>query len=211
MCNKKNKNVPYIREHTDNLPICSQNVGTLHDTCTILSNNNSDTVKTYQYNSHIFQLLDGHFLFNKLNFELPRKTKISTFERIVLSLGLPLRFEDTEEEFDILKNTNSFRSLLHVLTTLALKDLNIVNNKFSVAKQLTYGINIFEAYLKSVSGSGRIKAVQKNIRWLSEQDTLNLKGKLFTTTGYQANSHSIKYIPTKYAENIIKKVFQLLK
>jgi len=179
-----------------NLPICSQDIGTL---------------KTYQYKSNTFQLHDGHFLFNELKLKLPRRSKISTFERVILSLGLPLKLDDIGQEFDIEKNINTFRDLLHTLTLLALKDLNIVNNGFSYHKQHAYGKNVFEAYLKSVTGSGRIKAVQKNIRWLSEQDTLQLKEKLFTTTGYQVDSHSIKYTPTNYAENIIKTVFQLLK
>lgn len=39
------ENVPFIGEHTGNLPICSQNEGTLDDTCTILSNKHADKVK----------------------------------------------------------------------------------------------------------------------------------------------------------------------
>ncbi len=205
------KNVPFIGEHTGNLPICSQNTGTLHNTCTILSTNNSRTTKTCQYNSHTFQLKDGHFLYDNLNFKLPQRNNISTFQRVALSLGLLLQFEDGEQEFDIEKNSNSFRDLLHTLTSLALKDLSIVNNNFSHHKQYAYGENVFEVYLKSSTGSGRISSSDRNIRWLNEQDTLDLKSELFTTSGYQNSSHSMKYSPTSDAEKIMKTVFKLLK
>lgn len=205
------KNVLSIGVHTGSLPICTQNTGTLQNTSTILSHNDSGPVKTYQYNSHTFQLLDGHFFFNKLNLELPQRTNINTFERLSLSLGLPISSEDRVQEFDIEKNSNSFRDLLHTLTLLALKDLSIVNNNFSHHKQYAYGENVFEVYLKSSTGSGRISSSDRNIRWLNEQDTLGLKSELFTTSGYQTSSHSMKYSPTSDAEKIMKTVFKLLK
>lgn len=205
------KNVSSIGVHTGSLPICTQNTGTLQNTSTILSHNDSGPVKTYQYNSHTFQLLDGHFFFNKLNLELPQRTNINTFERLSLSLGLPISSEDRVQEFDIEKNSNSFRDLLHTLTLLALKDLNIVNNNFSHHKQYAYGENVFEVYLKSSTGSGRISSSDRNIRWLNEQDTLDLKSELFTTSGYQTSSHSMRYSPTSDVEKIMKTVFKLLK
>ncbi len=165
MKDSANKNVPDIREHTGNLPVCSQNIGTFTKRVVPLHTNNyNGPIRTYQYKSHTFQLIDGHFLFNKLNLELPRKTKISTLERVTLSLGIPLQLDDIEQEFDMRKNAKSFRNLLHVLTLLALKDLGVISNSFSISKQYNYGENVFELYLTVVSGSGQVSSKQKNMK-----------------------------------------------
>lgn len=145
-----------------------------------------------------------------LNFELPQRNSISTFERLKLSLGLPILGKDTNKEIDLSKDF-CFRQLLHTLTSLALKDLNIVHSSFGINKQLDYGKHVFEAYLKSILGSGNIEAKQKNIRWLNEEDTLQLKSKLFTTTKYKVGDHSMQYTATPFAENIMKSAFNLLK
>jgi len=207
------ENVPSFREHMGNLPICSRNEGTLHDTCTILSTNNADKVKTMQYKFHTFKLKDGYFLFDGLNFKLPQKTKITTFERVTLSLGIPLQLDDTEQEFDMRKNSKSFRNLLHVFTLLALKDLGIISNSFSISKQYNYGENVFELYLTVVSGSGQVSSKQKNMRWINDQDTKKLKALLFTTSKsmYRAGSYSMKYIPTDFADNVFELSFNFLK
>ena len=156
-----------------------------------------------------FQIKDEKFLSDQLIFELPKKTEISVFERVALSLGMPLSKQDSKSELDAGKVP--FRELLHVLTMMALKDHKLISNGFSYRKQHSYGKNVFEVYYASVSGSGKIKAEHKNLRWLNEQDTKQLKSKLFETSDYKPGVHSMKYEPTEVAENLMTAVFEFMK
>lgn len=207
------KNVPHIGEHTGNPSICSQDEGTLENACTVLSSSDNGATKTCQYDSYTFRLQDGYFILDGVCIKLPQRTKINTFERVTLSLGIPLQLDDTEQEFDMRKNAKSFRNLLHVLTLLTLKDLGIISNSFSISKQYNYGENVFESYLTVVSGSGQVSSKQKNMRWLNEQDAKKLKARLFSTSKnmYRAGSYSMKYIPTDFAKNIFELSFDFLK
>ncbi len=206
------RNVPPIRDHIG-LSICSHKEGTLVSKGTILSNGKiqifQDDDGSYLYNGIHFSIEDGIFKSGALKFELPQRTRINTFQRVVLALGVPLSKEDSCEKINIMDL--SIRELFHVLTMLALKDLKVIPNSFAHRKQSNYGKNVFEAYYKAVSGSGRIKATQKSIRWLNEQDTKQLKSDLFETSGYRPGAHSMKYEPTELAEKIIASVYKLFK
>jgi hypothetical protein len=168
-----------------------------------------DAENLYHYKDIKFQIKDGWFISDHVNLELPRKTNLTAFERVCLALGLPLVKQDGKGDIDI--NKISFRELLQVLTMMALKDHKVISNSFSYRKQLSYGVNVFGAYYKAVSGSGKIKAKQKNIRWLNEQDTKQLKAKLFKTSVYQPGTNAMKYVPTELIEQIMETVYRFIK
>jgi len=210
-----NRNVSCFGEHIDGLSICSHKVGTLTKQWTIYTKDNKqfrkDENNTYHYKDKSFKLINRWFLSDDVAIRLPQRTQIHTIERVNLSLGLTISLEDQIPEID-LQNT-TFKHIMHILTTLALKDLSIVPNSMTQAKQLKYGEVIFDAYLTAVGGSGKISATNPNIRWLNEQDTLKLKSRLFDTSdlSYKAGVYSMKYTPTTFAENIFRTMFQLLK
>ena len=206
------ENVPHICNHIG-MSICSHNVGTFPNIDTLFTKDNMqicrDTDGVYHYKDINFKLEDGWFMWSDKKIKLPSRTEISTFQRVAMSLGMNISLEDKNLKLDV--ETISFRKVLHVLTMLALKDLKVIPNSFTQQKQYAYGLNVFEAYLKTVSGSGRIKATQKNIRWLNEQDTKQLKADLFTISSYVPGSHSMKYEPTELAEKIISSIYKLFK
>ncbi len=208
-------NVTYVWEHIDVGPICSHEVGTLPNKWILYSRGNkqfySKNPNKFQYNSHIFKLDSNWFLSDIVNIELPQRTNISTLERLTLSLGIPIRQQDGLE-IDILQYP--INTIFHKLTMLALKDMSIISNNLKYQKQNKYGEVVFGSYLESVRGSGRIRATNKPIRWLNEQDTLQLKSKLFKLSDskkYKVGSYSMKYVPTPLAQDIMNRMFDLLK
>ncbi len=207
------KNVPLIGEHIEEY-ICSHKVGTFYNLHTVFTKDDKqihlDTNEVYHYKDLTFKLKDGWLIWNDKKIELPKRTEISTFQRVAMSLGMVISLEDKDSRLDF--QTISFRKLLHVFTMLALKDLKIIPNSFTQRKQYSYGVNVFEVYYKAVSTSGRIKATQKNLSWLNEQDTKKLKSKLFDNSNhsYRVGSHYMRYKPTDLAERIFARVLELL-
>lgn len=162
----------------------------------------------YRYKNDTFKIINGKFISSKLIFKLPTRSTITTVERVKLSLGISISKKDTTSTINI--QDIDFRELLHTFTMLALKDLSIISNVFGSVKQKKYGEVVFESYLKAVTGTGRIKAKMPAIRWLNEQDTLQLKPKLFNTSGYQVGVNSMEYKPTEFANSVFSAVFKLL-
>ncbi len=210
-----NTNVLSFRDHIGGLSICSHEVGTLPKQWMVYTKGNlqflKDETDTYHYKDKRFKLTNGWFISDDVNIKLPQRTAVHTVERVALSLGITISSNDKIAEIDI--EDTSFRTIMNILTTLALKDLSIVPSSFTQQKQLKYGEVVFSAYLKAVGGSGRIKATKPSIRWLNEQDTLKLKSKLFDNSDlkYRADLYSMKYTPTALAEEIFATVFKLLK
>ncbi|WP_434579772.1 hypothetical protein MLC52_06990 [Sulfurimonas sp. NW15] len=168
--------------------------------------NDEDTYIT-DYNES-FTLKGNIFTYRGLSIALPVNRNITPIQRIYMALGYSF---DKHSDYDIDIEEVDFKSLLHVLTMMALRDEKFLRGNFTQHKQLRYGEHIFEAYVKAVSGSGNIKAKNKHIRWLNEQDTLQLKTKLFDTANYQAGVHSMKYTPTVIMDKIITKVYKYVK
>ena len=206
------ENVPSFRDHTYS-SICSHKVGTFNNIHAVFTKDdvqiNMDTNGVYHYKDFSFEVKDGWFMWSDKKIELPKRTEISTFQRVAMSLGMVISIEDKDPRLDV--QTISFKKLLYVLTMLALKDLKIIPNSFAQREQYAYGVNVFEVYYKAVSTSGRIKATQKNLRWLNERDTKQLKSNLFTTSSYRAGSHSMKYEPKELAEKIMSSIYKLFK
>lgn len=205
------RNVNIFREHIELIPICYRKGVTLGlKSWFIFTKDDKQFIKDekgiYHYKDYVFEIKDGWFICGDLKFELSQRTNISTFERFVLALGIPLPVEDKDFKIDLQKVT--IKIMFHMLTMLALKDLNVISGSFSLQKQRNYGKNVFESYLLSVTGSGNIKAKHENIRWLNEEDTLQLKAQLFTTTGYQSGVRSMRYEATDLANSIFEKVFE---
>ena len=204
-------NEPLTREHIDS-PICLQEEGSKGIAPIPLIVNNSDVVykddTTYRVGTHTFNLNGASFTCDGLSITLPTHQTITPIERLSLALGYALRNGDTE--YDIDASVTSFPEILHSLTMMALKDLNLISGQFTQHKQLNYGKHIFEAYLMAVTGKGTIPSSNKHIRWLNEQDTLQLKAKFFTTSNYQAGVRSMEYTPTDIAERVMRKVFEFL-
>lgn len=221
--NPEARNVPDSREHIDSISICSHKVGTFSNRLapwviytkgitTILQING-----TYRYHDHTFKILDGRLHFENNNIKLPTRTSISTLERLMLGLGMPISPDDINATLDMTRL--SARSILSHMTSMALKDRGIISNNLSWAKQIKYGEVIFDVYLLSLWGSGRIKAIQPSMRWLNEADTLQLKSRLFNTSdheqevvkkNYQVGVHSMKYTPTEFADSIFDTALTLL-
>ena len=193
--------------------------GTLSDTAigSLMKQNSMDgTICKYRtiYCSYgcYFTIIDGVYtsLDNALaiSLSLPTKAKLNTFERLALSLGMNLIGSTSAKYVDI--QSTPIRDILHTLTMLALKDLSIISSAFNYKKQSKYGEVVFGSYLKAVTGSGRISSRNTYIKWLNEKDTLHLKGKLYTSSGYQVGSNSMIYAPTPFANTIIHTVFDFL-
>ena len=162
----------------------------------------------YRVGTHSFSLNDNLLLYNGLSIELPTHRTITPIERLWLGLGLSFTKDDTT--FDIDAVDADFKSILHTLTTMALKDMKLISGSFTQSKQQRYGEHVFESYLLAVTGSGKIKARNRHIRFLNEEDTKQLKAKLFTTSSYQAGARSMEYTPTSIAEALMQKVFAFL-
>lgn len=206
------QNVPCYWGHIDTTTICTRNDGTFSSPWIIYSNDTRTFIYrdgSYHYGGFVFTIHNSNFLWEGQAFPLPKRSSLSTIERLTLSLGLPINGADVNMEVDL--ETVTFRRVMECVVLLALKDLSLVPSSFTYAKQELYGQHILSVYLSSVNGSGRIPSDNPHIRWLNEQDTLQLKSKLFTTSGYQAGSHSMEYKPTELAEKIFSNVFMLLK
>lgn len=206
-----NRNEPYIWSHIDTA-ICDRDDGS-EDLCpVVLISRDGDLVYkngiTYYINNHSFTLKNNIFTRNGLSVELPTHRTITPIERLWLGLGFVFGKDDTE--FDLDAAETDFKSILHILTTMALKDLKLISGQFTQHKQQRYGEHIFETYLLAVTGSGRIEARNRHIRFLNEEDTKQLKAKLFTTSNYQVGVRAMEYTPTVVAERVMQKVFEYL-
>lgn len=207
------KNVPSFREHIElNHPICSQFCGTFFSHHIIYTKDDTQIIYkngTYSCGGFSFQLKNELLIYGNEVIKLSNRKTISTVERLFLSLAIQIGTIDKNMEVDLTKHT--FREVLSHIVCLALKDLNIIGSQFTFKKQKAYAENILSAYLSASSSAGRISSQNPHIRWLNEQDTLQLKAKLFKTSGYKADSHSMKYEPTAFADKIFLHAFELLK
>ena len=207
------RNVPALRVHMNSSIICTRELGTFPTTMhlymkydiTIRRINN-----IYYYKNQAFKLKDDSLFIDYKSITLPTRTSISTAERLMLSLGMAISPTDTNTVFDI--TTLTAHSILSSMTTLALKDLGIIPKSINFQKQIKYGEVVFNVYLKVINGSGRIKSTNPYMRWFNEEDTLQLKSQLFTTSAhsYQAKIHSMQYEPTALAERIFQSALTLL-
>ena len=210
----KMSNVPVNCEHIDSDTVCHQKYGTLvnNPNLTFLTNGQQCFIyngkSKYSHKGIHFELKDGYFESKDFRFELPKKTYLTSLDRVALALGMPLAKEDASKTINIMKY--SFKKNFEVFTMLALRDLKLIPNSFTFRKQLKYGEHVFSVYYKVVTGSGRIQSSQKNVRWLNESDVKQLKAKLFKTSGYRPGVNSMKYEPTELMEMIISRVFQFL-
>lgn len=212
-----NNNVSFIWAHIESPSTCSHEVGTINNRYIMYADNTKQFLynvltRTYSYMGKEFKIVDEVFKSNFTNFIIPDRTKINTYERLILSLGLPLRESDVNATIDM--QSVDFKETLHTLTLLAMKDLGFLPNYMNLKKQLKYGSVIFDVYIAVVSGSGRLNSKSKNIRWLNEQDTLQLKSKFFTLSDekkYKVNAYSMMYKPNENMENVFKTTFELLK
>ena len=206
-----NRNEPLIRSHIDT-PICNRDNGSNNLYPIVLISRDGDLVfkngNSYYINNSSFTLKENLFTCNGLSIELPTHRIITPIERLWLGLGLSFTKDDTT--FDIDAVDADFKSILHTLTTMALKDMKLISGSFTQSKQQRYGEHVFESYLLAVTGSGKIKARNRHIRFLNEEDTKQLKAKLFTTSSYQAGARSMEYTPTSIAEALMQKVFAFL-
>ncbi len=201
-----------FREHMGESSICSQINGsypTGFDSIVLIDINGSlvhqHNSTTYSVDGHAFTIVGNLFTCKDISILLPPKRKsCSTIERLYLGLGYSFEVESAEYDIDI--TDTDIVSIFQVLTMMALKDTKLISSHFTQHKQLKYGEHVFNVYMKSVTGSGSIKAKNQSIRWLNEQDTLQLKSKLFTTSNYQAGVNSMKYTATDIMNHIIEQV-----
>ena len=205
-------NDPIVREHVDSTLICSREDSSFEINPAVLISREGYLVfksgDTYQVGANNFILQGGKLIYGDLSIQLQNRATHSAFDRLLLGLGYPISSGNRDETIDIM--TLNFRDILHVLTMMALKDANLISNQFTMFKQNNYGIHLFEVYLKSVTGKGTIKAKNEHVRWLNEQDTKQLKAKLFTMSGYQVGVNSMEYKTTDIADNVFMKVFDFL-
>lgn len=210
------KNVPASRVHMNSSTICARESGTfpiMTDPMHLYMNGDVSIRRVnniYYYKDRAFEIEDGSLFIDGMRITLPTRTAISTVERLMLSLGMGIRADDVNALFDITAHTA--RSILSSMTTLALRDLVIIPSNVRFQKQIKYGEVVFDTYLKAINGSGRIRSTNPSMRWLNEEDTLQLKAKLFTTSdhSYQAGVHSMKYEPTQLVEMIFQTALTLL-
>lgn len=210
-----NQNVLPLRKHIDITPICYRSRETFYTGAplhwTIFVKEATTIIRIgniYKFKDKQFSLNNRRLIYKDIDIELPDATSISTTQRLQLSLGLSLSLDD-DTTIDI--QTTNFRTILHKLATMALKDFGIISNIFSEYKQYQYGETVFEVYLKAIIGKGTIPASNSYMRWLNEQDTLQLKGKLFTASNYQVGINAMQYTSTEFAENIFTSLFSLIK
>jgi len=208
-------NVVQSRAHIDNPSNCTRIDATSHKLWTLYTNGDKqfrkDENATYHYKGQSFTLDDGYLVIDTNRVSLPGRITITTVERLLLSLGRTIN-STTAPVVDI--QDRDMRTIFHMLTMLSLKDLGIISNQFQLTKQKKYGEVVFESCYESVRGSGRIRSTNKAIRWLNEQDTLQLKAKLFKLSDskkYKVGSYSMKYTSTSLAQKIMSKMFDLLK
>jgi len=208
-----NQSEPIFRLHMTP-DICSQKGGSKHIPPVILIDKDGDLVYKeikegqYRVGTHSFTLNCNQLLYNGLSIELLTHCTITPIERLWLGLGFSFTKDDTV--FDLDAVDTDFKSILHILTTMALKDMKLISGSFTQSKQQRYGEHVFESYLLAVTGSGTIKARNRHIRFLNEEDTKQLKAKLFTTSNYQAGVKSMEYTPTALTEALMQKVFEFL-
>ena len=163
---------------------------------------------TYIIGASSFTLTSNTFTYKDLSIPLPTRTGYTPIERLYLGLGYPLSERESEYDIDIART--DFKELLQTLTMMVLKDEKLITSHFTHLKQRKYGEHIFNTYLHSVTGSGSISAKDKSIRWLNEEDTLQLRFRLFTTTGYQVKVRAMRFTPTEQTDVMMGKVLQLL-
>ncbi len=208
-----NKSEPKVRLDIDTT-ICCRNYSPTLTPPVILIDKDGDLVYKetqegqYRVGTHSFTLNDNLLLYNGLSIELPTHRTITPIERLWLGLGFSFTKDDTA--FDLDAVDADFKAILYILTTMALKDMKLISGSFTQSKQQRYGEHVFESYLLAVAGSGTIKARNRHIRFLNEEDTKQLKAQLFTTSNYQAGVRSMEYIPTATANALMQKVFAFL-
>ena len=213
MCN--NKSEPIFWSHIDTPPVCTRESGSNSITPINLMGKDEGLVCKeeiaeghYCIGALSFTLNNNLLLYRGLSIELPIHRTITPIERLWLGLGFS--FTKDDNAFDLDAVDTDFKAILHILTTMALKDMKLISGNFAQSKQQRYGEHVFEAYLLAVTGSGRIKAKNRHIRFLNEEDTKQLKAKLFTTSNYQAGVKSMEYTPTPIVESVMQKVFGYL-
>ena len=149
----------------------------------------------------IFYTKDDHLIeVGKKGIKLETRENIPTIEKIALSMGLVV---STDGAIDMRRNKITARMILSSLVALSLKDLKIVNGRFTQKKQLKYGEMVFGLYYQAVTGSGRVSSKSQYRRWLAEEDTLNIEKDLFKKGSYLAGDHSMEYKPTHLMEKVI--------
>jgi len=201
-----------FREHTGESSICSQINGsypTEFNTIVLIDTSGSlvyrHNTTTYSVNTHTFTIVGNLFTCKDVSILLPpKRNSCSTIERLYLGLGYSFEVESAEYDVDI--TYTDIVSIFQVLTMMSLKDTKLISSHFTQYKQLKYGEHIFNVYIKSVTGSGSIKAKNRSIKWLNEQDSLQLKAKLFKTSSYRAGVNSMKYTATDTMNHIIEQV-----
>lgn len=204
------QNVPSSRGHMRDYPICPRDSGTKQY---ILYIKGEDRITycdgNYTCGGFKFSLKDGFFCWKESRFLLPQRTNISTIERLFLSLGFQICSADKDMVVDLARV--KFKEVLECIVSLALIDLNIVSTAFSFDKKKAYGVHVLAMFIGSQTGAGKIPSDNPHVRWMNEQDTLQLKSTLFKTSGYSASSHSMKYEPTELAYKLFSHAFELLK
>jgi hypothetical protein len=170
-----------------------------------------DNEGNYYYKNYLFRIDDGKLLIDAKCIVLPNRTNLSAYERLLLSLGLPVTTMDTTKAFDMQKV--GVKDLFSTLVMLALKDLGIIPNSLGLSKQIKYGEVIFGLYLLSTTGSGKIKSTNPYLRWINEEDALQLKARIFRTNEhkkYQSGVSTMRYFPADLVDQIIDTALMLL-
>jgi len=209
-------NVYPSRVHIGLGSACTHEVGTYSNKYMIYAKGYHQFIKdspfNYRFKDKFFTLKDGIFKHDKLSFKLPTRKSISPIERVILSLGFPLNSIDGNSNIDI--QQTSFKDILSTLTSLSLKDLGLVPKNMNLDKRLKYGNVVYNLYVHVSSGSARVKSTNPYLRFLNEQDTLQLKSKLFNlsdTKSYQVSLYSMKYQPTDTMKKVFDNSIELLK
>lgn len=163
------------------------------------------------YHKLSYTITDTTLTVDGITVNLPSRTTIAPVERVCISLGIPV--SNTDEENTLDASSINFKKIMHTLSMMALKDLKLIGSNLSLLNQQNYGVHLCNMYIKSTSGSGQISALDKDNRWWNEQDTLQLKSKLFKTSNksYQAGVYSMTYEPTGLTQNIMEKVIDYAK
>lgn len=164
-----------------------------------------------EYDGLSYAITDTTLTVDDVTVNLPSRTVVSPIERVCIALGIPV--SNTDEENTLDASTIYFKKIMHTLSTMALKDLKLIRSNLSLLNQQSYGVHLYNLYIKSTSGSGQISAQDKDIRWWNEQDSLQLKSKLFKTSNksYQAGVYSLTYEPTGLTLDIMKRAIEYIK
>lgn len=166
---------------------------------------------TGEHNGVSYTITSESLTVDDIIVSLPSRTTIAPIERVCIALGIPVSSIDEESTLDA--SAIDFKTIMHTLTMLALKDFKLIGNNLSLINQRNYGTHLYALYIKSTSGSGQISSHDKHIRWWNEQDTLQLKSKLFSTSNksYQAGVYSMTYKPTGLTQSLMEKVIEYAK